>query len=195
MTRGRSKSIVQKIANDVPKLNNSENALDYLLKENGGENNLTHTSTTYKMSRSKSLSQEGRNNNMELEKVHQADSITYPFTKSEFQKAESDNINSYDYDTILKPRDISHITDLQLNNILNFKTWSKGTRLKLSSLLVKQMTFCLVLKHFYPSTIESRMKLLISTKEPTSYWSYRSTTRRNMTKSIAICNILSNWIL
>ena len=124
-----------------------------------------------------------------------ADSITYPFTKSEFQKAESDNINSYDYDTILKPRDISHITDLQLDNILNFKTWSKGTRLKLRFLLVKQMTFCLVLKHFYPSTIESRMKLLISTKEPTSYWSYRSTTRRNMTKSIAICNILSNWIL
>lgn len=131
MTRGRSKSIVQKIANDVPKLNNSENALDYLLKENGGENNLTHTSTTYKMSRSKSLSQEGRNNNMELEKVHYADSITYPFTKSEFQKAESDNINSYDYDTILKPRDISHITDLQLDNILNFKNMVQRNKVEI----------------------------------------------------------------
>ena len=121
----------KKIANDVPKLNNSENALDYLLKENGGENNLTHTSTTYKMSRSKSLSQEGRNNNMELEKVHYADSITYPFTKSEFQKAESDNINSYDYDTILKPRDISHITDLQLDNILNFKNMVQRNKVEI----------------------------------------------------------------
>ena len=37
-------------------------------------------------------------------------------------------------------------------------------KVEIEVLLVKQMTFCLVLKHFYPSTIESRMKLLISTK-------------------------------
>ncbi|EGW32399.1 uncharacterized protein SPAPADRAFT_138253 [Spathaspora passalidarum NRRL Y-27907] len=108
MTRGRSRSIVQRIASDVP-----SSTEDHL---NLGEDD-TIQPTTYRTARSKSVDIDATISNG----IHSGDLPMFPFTNKESNNVWSQYIETYEYDVVLKPQDIQHINDLQIDNILNFQ--------------------------------------------------------------------------
>ncbi|KAL6453257.1 COG3 Conserved oligomeric Golgi complex subunit 3 [Candida maltosa Xu316] len=106
MTRGRSKSIVQKIANDIPNTTIGDIQVDH---------HITPHPTAFKLSRSKSFCLDDRC------VTEIPGPVTFPFTEKESQDIHSSIMNSYDYDVILRPTDIAIINDLHLDNVLNFQ--------------------------------------------------------------------------
>lgn len=124
MPRGRSKSIVQKIANDVPSNSNDGNRLDNLLEAHSTHESVISTPSmqAFRLGRTKSVVY----GSDDIKSQHESNYITpfhttYPFTKSEAQNIQARYLNTYDYDIILDPQHIAIINDYQLNTVLNFQ--------------------------------------------------------------------------
>lgn len=131
MPRGRSKSIVQKIANDVPNDSMDGNRLDNLLKVHGTHENVTSppNQQTIKHTRAQSVNYLSGENipqclTNHLPEVH----TTYPLTEAETQSIQARYLNTYDYDFILDPHHITVINDFQLDTILNFQNIVKRNK-------------------------------------------------------------------
>ncbi|RLV94479.1 Conserved oligomeric Golgi complex subunit 3 [Spathaspora sp. JA1] len=106
MTRGRSKSIVQKIANDVPSLNEDLNL---------------ELPASYKLTRSKSWESTSTTTGGTTSGSGSTVSSLFPLTSTESKNIWSQYIETYEYDMVLKPQDITNINNHHLNTVLNFQ--------------------------------------------------------------------------
>ncbi|CAI5757377.1 unnamed protein product [Candida verbasci] len=127
MPRGRSKSIVQKIANDVH--NNTESHLNLDSPNQHQQDKQFASATTFKHSRSKS--QES------ITKITKDFDNLYPFTNEEEETVWSKFISKYNHDTILKPEDIENVNNYQLDSVLNFKSCLKRNSQALNSMILE----------------------------------------------------------
>ncbi|KAI5962371.1 COG3 [Candida pseudojiufengensis] len=101
MPRVRSKSTVSQIANDVPIISESTT-------------NFKHSPTTFKKSRSRSLSSYKPSIKPPID-------LTTPFNEEEKDRLWTNYINSFNYDLVLKPQDIHTINNKHLQNVINFQ--------------------------------------------------------------------------
>lgn len=104
MARNRSKSIVQKIASDVPTY--KENKLNL-------GSDLQEIPTQYKVSRSKSLSESKPSVRDEYK--------LYPFDERESNQLWSKYLETFNFDCLLPQEDIERINNYQIDNLLNFQ--------------------------------------------------------------------------
>ncbi|KAK6463777.1 Sec34-like family-domain-containing protein [Scheffersomyces coipomensis] len=112
VARGRSKSIVQKIAADVPSYNEDHLNL-------GDSRPSTPTASTYKLTKSKSLIE--LNGIKHDEEEDQTTLLDYPLNAQQSDKIWSTYIDSYNYDCLLSFQDINCINNLHIDNVLNFQ--------------------------------------------------------------------------
>ena len=110
MPRGRSKSIVQKIAVDVPKYQ----------EDNLNLGTLATTPTTFRLARSKSFTSQTETR-VEQKETPQFNQFMYPFDTKESALIWHEYIEKYNYDCLLKQETIEAILDLRLDEILNFQ--------------------------------------------------------------------------
>ncbi|KAK6197598.1 Sec34-like family-domain-containing protein [Scheffersomyces amazonensis] len=112
MARGRSKSIVQKIAADVPYYNEDNLNLGDRVHPVSG------IASTYKLTKSKSLTDITITTNKLLSITNDID---YPLTTKQSDQLWSEYIQTYNFDCLLNFQDISSINDMHIDNILNFQ--------------------------------------------------------------------------
>ncbi|RCK64975.1 Conserved oligomeric Golgi complex subunit 3 [Candida viswanathii] len=135
MPRGRSKSIVQKIANDVPNESRDGSRLPDLLKESNTHESIpvSPLEQPFKLTRAQSVV--GKPNGVANEYLFECNPylhITYPLTSTESHGVQSRYINTYDYDIILDPQHISVINDYQLDTVLNFQNIVRRNKAQVS---------------------------------------------------------------
>ncbi|KAI5954373.1 COG3 [Candida jiufengensis] len=117
MPRGRSKSTVSQIANDVPIINETTT-------------NFKHTPpTTFKNSRSKSVSSH------ETKKSNPVIELISPFNELEKDQIWTNYINSFNYDMVLKPQDIHTINSKHLDKVLNFQNNLHSNQIQLQKFI------------------------------------------------------------
>ncbi|CAG85834.2 DEHA2C02640p [Debaryomyces hansenii CBS767] len=115
MTRDRSKSIVKRIASDVPSYNDD--------KLNLGETSGNQSSAEVikadkpKRYRSKSFSLDKANRDIVEDDFH-----LFPFSKREHEYLWSKYINTYNYNSILNPDEIMKVNNISNDFILNFQS-------------------------------------------------------------------------
>ncbi|ABN65790.2 predicted protein [Scheffersomyces stipitis CBS 6054] len=110
MPRGRSKSIVQKIAVDVPKYQ----------EDNLNLGTSATTPTTFRLARSKSFTSQTETR-VEQKETPQFNQFMYPFDTKESALIWHEYIEKYNYDCLLKQETIEAISDLRSDEILNFQ--------------------------------------------------------------------------
>ncbi|KAG7663017.1 COG3 [[Candida] subhashii] len=131
MPRGRSNTIVAKIASDVPSF--MEDHLDL------GEYDTTKQipiPSSPKTRRSRAMS------DSQLIRIEQSPMITdakllIPLTGQEVNTIWSKYTESYDYDSVLKPQDITSINNLQLDKVLNFKNNIKRNKVQIDKFIIE----------------------------------------------------------
>ncbi|KAK6455593.1 Sec34-like family-domain-containing protein [Scheffersomyces xylosifermentans] len=114
MARGRSKSIVKKIASDVPQYEEDHLNLGSLI---------TPVPTTFKLTRSKSFSEISASTIQKIPEVENGPENLpiYPFNKRESEKLWHNYVETFNYDCLLKQEDIEVINEIRADEILNFQ--------------------------------------------------------------------------
>lgn len=115
MTRDRSKSIVKKIALDVPSYNDDKLNLGEL-SGNQTPIKIVRAERSPRRSRSKSLSLYKETRNLSEEEYH-----LFPFSTREHEYLWLKYINTYNYNSILKTDEIMKINNVSNDFILNFQ--------------------------------------------------------------------------
>ncbi|CAK9436891.1 uncharacterized protein LODBEIA_P14130 [Lodderomyces beijingensis] len=111
MARGRSKSTVSQIANDVPVITNGISALHEKLGP-------ATPPTSFRHSRSKSLS--GREPKRQAEPIAAGPHLT-PLDENDKSGLWNQYLESFNYDLVLKPHDIDQINIQHLDHVLGFQ--------------------------------------------------------------------------
>jgi hypothetical protein len=118
MARGRSKSIVQKIASDVPTYKEDRLNLGAILEE---------TPTQYRGTRSKSLTN--------VIQVLRDDNKLYPFSDKEANELWSNYLERFNFDCLLAEEDIKRINDYQIDSLLNFHSICKLNQKEIGNMI------------------------------------------------------------
>ncbi|EDK41754.2 hypothetical protein PGUG_05852 [Meyerozyma guilliermondii ATCC 6260] len=119
MGRDRSKSLVKRIASDIPSFNDGK--LDL-----GSISSLAPPSVSSSRPRSKSVDDVKLKNNQNNEKnkigtAERRDHVLYPFSSAEYNQLWSGYIDTYTYNSILTNEDIENIGQLPIDSALNFQ--------------------------------------------------------------------------
>lgn len=198
MPRGRSKSIVQKIANDVPNDSMDGNRLDNLLKVHGTHENVTSppNQQTIKHTRAQSVSYLSGENRPHcltnhLPEVH----TTYPLTEAETQSIQARYLNTYDYDFILDPHHITVINDFQLDTILNFQNIVKRNKTQVKEFVDDTDNILSNVESMLSKYRKISHDTLDFDKEANELLIYKHRAKANTNKSTNTCNTLNTWIL
>lgn len=148
MVRARSKSVVLQIANDVPALSNGVNTIH--------EETEKLTPTTFRKSRSKSVcinddwSYVDEATEERAQTHAQKHSYTHTQTNVERKRADitlldeeftdqfwRDYLNSFNYDSVLKPDNIEYINDQHLDKVLGFQSNLRMNRAQLDQFITQ----------------------------------------------------------
>ncbi|KAI3402998.2 COG3 [Candida oxycetoniae] len=115
MPRTRSKSIVSKIANDIPIINNDDiNSIHEKIECDARP-------TTFRQTRSKSVTNIDDAYSNSSVHAHPRTSLA-PFGEDEKHTFWKEYLESFNFDNVLKPQDISHINAFHLDSVLGFQS-------------------------------------------------------------------------